>query len=161
MKALVFVQSEALEEIGAVELESEIGGAGLRARLLEALPAIPDTPEMVLYIEDDDDEGAASRLGEIPHGLRVHFHRIKGIDVTVRYAGREVSRTFRPSSTIARVKAWAVDAMGINHSDAAELMLQVVGTTIRPDGDVHIGSLVKAPLKVLVLDLVPSHRVNG
>jgi hypothetical protein len=40
-------------------------------------------------------------------------------------------------------------------------MLQVSGTDVRPDPDVHLGSLVKAPHHSVGFDLVPAPRVNG
>ena len=78
----------------------------------------------------------------------------------MRYAGRQAKRDFQSATTIARVKRWATHELGINASDAAELVLQVSGTDIRPDADVHLGSLVVAPHHSVTLDLVPSPRVN-
>jgi len=161
MKVIVFVQSEVLDEIQAIELDPQVGPHGLRPALIHALPKSPEVQEMFLFLEDNDEEGAAADVAEIPNGLRVHFHRLKGIDVMVRYAGREVRGTFRPSATVGRVKTWATEDLGIGQSDAAELMLQVSGTSFRPDSDTHIGSMVKSPNKSLAFDLVPSPRVNG
>lgn len=159
MKVIIFAQSELLNDVHAVELEHDVGSVGMREALLAILPQTPDA--LLWYIEDSDDEHAIENLTEIPHGLRVHLHRLKGIDVVVRYAGRDMHRTFRPSATIMRVKRWATQEFGIAPSDAAELMLQISGTEQRPDPDTHIGALVKFPNKSLCLDLVPSTRVNG
>jgi hypothetical protein len=159
MKRTVFVQGELLNDVCAVEVEHDAGGVGLRHKVMSLIPAGEEAVHA--YLEDEDDEAAVDKLGEIPEGLRVHLHRLKGIDVMVRYAGRDVRRTFRPSSTVARVKRWATQELGISPSDAAELMLQVTGTDNRPDPDTHIGSLVKAPVKQLSFDMVPSPRVNG
>jgi hypothetical protein len=161
MKVMIFVQSELLSDVQAVQVEHASGGAGLREALLAILPKSPEAQALQLYVEDSDDEHAIEKLAEIPDGLRVHAHRLKGIDVTVRYAGRDVRRTFRPSATILRVKRWAVQELGVSASDAAELMVQISGTEQRPDPDTHIGALVKFPNKTLCLDLVPSTRVNG
>jgi hypothetical protein len=161
MKITVFVQSELLPEVQAVEVDHDTTAHALRAALLSLLPQQPEIQTLALYVEDSDDELALEKLTEIPDGLRVQLHRLKGIDVTVRYAGRDVRRTFRPSATLMRVKRWATREFGITPSDAAELMLQVSGTDQRPDPDTHIGSLVKSPQKSLCLDLVPSTRVNG
>lgn len=161
MKVMIFAQSELLSDVRTVEVEHDVGSAGLREALLAVLPQTPDRNSLLWYIEDSDDEHAIENMTEIPHGLRVHLHRLKGIDVVVRYAGRDVRRTFRPSATIRRVKRWATQEFGIAPSDATELMLQISGTDQRPDPDTHIGSLVKFPNKSLCLDLVPSTRVNG
>jgi hypothetical protein len=161
MKVMIFVQSELLSDVRALELEHDVGGAGLREALLAILPRTAELGSPLLYLEDSDDENAIEKLTEIPDGLRLHLHRLKGIDVAVRYAGRDVRRTFRPSATILRVKRWATQELGIAPSDAAELMLQISGTEQRPDSDTHIGALVKFPKRSLCLDLVPSTRVNG
>lgn len=161
MKIQVFVQSEVLQDIEVLELPGDAGSKELRSACFALLPAGTDQKEFHLYVEDDDNEEHVETLKKIPDGLRVHLHRLKGIDVQVRYAGRDVRRTFRPSATIARVKRWSTRELGIAPSDAAELMLQISGTETRPDTDVHIGSLVKAPARSISFDLVPSPRVNG
>jgi hypothetical protein len=159
VKRQVFIQSELLADVAVLAVEHDIQVGELRKALYGQLPPVEE--EVFVFIEDEDDERAFEILVEIPEGLRVHLHRLKGIDVTVRYAGRDVRRTFRPSATVARVKKWSTHELGITPSDAAELMLQITGTDNRPDGDTHIGALVKAPTKVLSFDLVPSPRVNG
>jgi hypothetical protein len=161
VKVCVFLQSEFLPDVRALEIENATNVAKLRDRLMEVIPAGIDPPTVGFYLEDSDDELILEELAEIPDGLRVHLHRLRGIDVAVRYAGRQVQRTFRPSATIRRVKHWAVREFKISHSDAAELMLQIAGTDQRPDADTHIGALVIYPQKSLCLDLVPSARVNG
>lgn len=161
MKRVVFFQSEFLDDVSSVEVEHDASHQALRKALVKALPANVDPDSLHIYLEDDDDEHAIDKLDAVPDGLRVHLHRQKGIDVTVRYAGQDVRRTFRPSATVGRVKKWASHELGISPSDAAELMLQITGTDKRPDPDTHIGALVKAPAKALSFDLVPSPRVNG
>jgi hypothetical protein len=159
MKRHVFIQSELLRDVAVLVVEHDSPAREFLESLRKLLPRVDE--QIHAYIEDDDDELAADRLKEIPEGLRIQLHRLKGIDVTVRYAGRDVRRTFRPSATVGRVKKWATHELGISASDAAELMLQVTGTDNRPDSDVHIGTLVKAPANSLSFDLVPSPRVNG
>jgi hypothetical protein len=161
MKIMIFVQSELFNEVKAVEIDGEAGADGLRDAMLSTVPKGTDNELLNLYVEDSDDEQALGKLKVIPHGLRVHLHRLKGIEVAVRYAAKDVRRTFRPSATILRVKRWATQEFGISASDAAELMLQIAGTDQRPDPDTHIGALVKFPKMELCLDLVPSTRVNG
>lgn len=161
MSKQIFLQSESLGDVTIVAIEETAGVAELRAACLAKLPKGAIHAEYLLFVEDVDDEDPFQGFKEIPHGLRVHLHRHKGIDVTVRYAGKDVKRVFRPSTTVGRVKQWSTKDLGIKPSDAAELMLQVAGTSNRPDPDTHIGSLVHHPAHVLVFDLVPSPRVNG
>lgn len=161
MTTQIFLQSELLNDIEVLALADHISPQELRSACLSHVGKAPDDAALFLFIEDDDDEDAIGKLKHIKDGLRVHLHRLKAITVSARYAGREDTHTFRPNVTIARVKAWATNAFGIAPSDAAELMLQIAGTDIRPDLDVHIGSLVKAPNHSLCFDLVPAPRVNG
>ena len=160
MKRQIFVQSELLLQMSPLLLWNMTARrTSSEQRPRKLLPHVED--QIHAYIENEDDERALEKPLRFPEGLRVHLHRLKGIDVIVRYAGRDVRRTFRPSTTVARVKKWATHELGISASDAAELMLQVTGTDNRPDGDTHIGALVKAPAKNVSFDLVPSPRVNG
>lgn len=160
MKRQVFVQSEYLADIAVLEVDSNVKLPQLREQLLKLLPEAAERGGVHIYLEDQDDEAAFDKLKEVPDGLRVQLNRSKGIDVIVRYAGRDVRRTLRPSYTVQAVKQWATQELGIQPSDAAELMLQVAGTSIRPELDVHIGSLAKGE-KSITFDLVPSPRVNG
>lgn len=160
MKSQVFLQSELLRDIEVIELEANAGQELLRKQCVDRLDHRP-VEELFFFIEDDDEERPFDKIKSIPDGLRVHLHRLKGIDVVVRYAGRDVRRAFRPSATVGRVKRWSTHELGIAPSDASELMLQISGTDTRPDEDIHIGSLVKFPAHKLVFDLVPSPRVNG
>lgn len=161
MTIQIFLQSELLADIEVIELALNAGEKELREACLAKLPVGHEGEEFHLFIEDEDDDQPFEKLHGIPEGLRVHLHRQKGIDVMVRYAGRDVWRSFRPSSTVGRIKRWATQELGIAASDAAELMLQVSGTDSRPDADIHIGALVHEPTKSLSFDLVPSPRVNG
>lgn len=160
MKVNTFLQSELIADVLVIEIEATAGNQALRELCLRKAGA-PRDVQFLLSIEDDDDELAFDKLGVIPDGLRLHLHRLKGIDVAVKYSGRDVRRTFRPGATIARVKRWATQELTIAPSDALELMMQIHGTEKRPDGDVHLGSLVKHPAHHIAFDLVPSPRVNG
>lgn len=160
MKCTIFVQSELLPDVVAIEVNPSTRPADVRAHLLQLVPE-SERPQVAVYVEDEDDEHAFDGLTELPDGLRVQLHRQKGVNVAVYYAGRQVQRTFRPSSTVNRIKKWAAHELGITPSDAAELALQISGTDVRPDADTHIGTLVVAPAKGISFDLVPSPRVNG
>ena len=159
MKIQIFLQSELLRDIEIVEVEADIGHAKLHELCLLKLGDRRD--EIFHLFIEDEEETSIENLVHLPDGLRLHIHRHKAIDVSVHYAGRNVHHTFKPGTTVARVKRWATHELGIAASDAAELMLQIHGTDIRPDTDIHVGSLVEAPKQQIVFDLVPSPRVNG
>lgn len=157
----IFLQSELLNDIEVIEVDEGASQRAIRQACLARIAEILLAEEFFLFIEDDDDEDALLKLDCAIDDLRLHLHRLKAITVTVRYAGREAHHTFRPNATIARVKRWAAQEFGVTPSDAAELMLQISGTDVRPDSDLHLGCLVKKPEHSVCFDLVPSPRVNG
>lgn len=157
----VFLQSELLNDIEVLEIEEGASKHELRQACVARIAEVHLGEMLFLFIEDDDDEDAIDKVDTITDGLRLHLHRLKSITVNVRYAGREAHHTFRPNTTIARVKRWAAHEFGVTPSDAAELMLQLSGTDTRPDPDLHLGCLVKAPQDSVCFDLVPAPRVNG
>lgn len=120
----------------------------------------------VFLFEEDADEPLPDHH-EIRHHSQDHKHKIlhhsrcRHIHVVVRYAGRPVEHTFGPGSTLRRIKDWAEHKLGIEAADAAELSLQLEGTTERPDEATHVGSLAKCPDCRVVFDLLPTVRVNG
>lgn len=118
-----------------------------------------------LFDEDSDEplhDGHEIRGHGDGHGPRIlHHSRCRHVHVVVRYAGRPAERSFGPGSTLTRIKDWAEREFGIGAVDAAELSLQLSGTTDRPDETVHVGSLAKCPDCRVVFDLLPTIRVNG
>lgn len=107
-------------------------------------------------------EAALDEAG-VRHRGHVHIHRVRHVEVTVNYNGRQETRTFTPAVTIGRVKKWAVSKKVFNLSevDAAEHVLQIAGTNERSDEATHIGTLVTYPEHELHFDLVPKVRVEG
>lgn len=94
--------------------------------------------------------------------LRLHVTHCRHVEVSVRYNGEDAHRRFPPSATIARVHHWAARrAFHLTPRDTAEHVLQLQGTTKRPDRDVHIGTLVEAKKCAVAFDLVPRKRVEG
>ncbi|MDE2133259.1 MAG: hypothetical protein KGJ49_01515 [Alphaproteobacteria bacterium] len=94
--------------------------------------------------------------------LRLHVSHCHHIDVSVRFNGEDAKRRFPPSTTIARVHHWAARrAFHLAPRDAAEHVLQLQGSTKRPDRDVHLGSLTDRKICAVAFDLVPRKRVEG
>lgn len=149
---------------------------GLTVQALKLLLAGGADVVGIFIFEEDDDEplpdyhpirhhghghGHGHEHGN-GHGHKVlHHSRCRHVHVAVRYAGRPIERAFGPGSTLARIKDWAERAFGIDAVDAAELSLQLAGSTDRPDEATHVGSLAKCPDCRVVFDLLPTVRVNG
>ncbi len=119
---------------------------------------------LVVLLEDSDTVlplNQTLKLAGICHHSRVHIHPKHKINVTVNYDNRQEVCSFPPSTTIARVKKWADNEFGLHGVDATEHLLEICGTTIRPDEEVHIGTLTHAPEYKLCFNLVPKIRVEG
>ena len=93
--------------------------------------------------------------------LRLHVSRCHKVAVTVRYNGQLKERHFPPGATIERIRRWSCRAFGLIPRDAAEHVLQIQGTNVRPDLDVHVGTLTKVGHCAVAFDLVPCKRVEG
>ena len=163
----IFLQGEGVSGIALVRVQPN----GTVQEVLEAAKALgapadgPGGPLLVLL--EDTEEVLASEVplerAGIGHRSRVHVHRCRQIEVTVNFNHLHKAKAFPPSATIEAVKRWAVgkEGFGLGEVDAAEHVLQLCNTTIRPDEDIHIGSLVQFPSCTLCFDLVPKQRVEG
>jgi hypothetical protein len=155
----ILVATSALHHTAGSALVEIISGTGRNDLLLfvedHACPISPDT-----LIEELLPLGAES--GTSICSLRLHLSCCHHIDVSVRFNGETATRRFSPSATIARVHHWAARrAFGMTPRDAAEHVLEVQGSTKRPDRDIHIGTLAAKDSCGVAFDLVPRKRVEG
>ena len=162
----VFLQGESIPEIALVRVRSDGRVSDLLTAAGAGGLALPDQSEAVVLLEDESEPLALDAhltVVGVRNRARVHVHRCRRVEVTVNFNGDERSETFPPSATVARVKRWAVSKRGfdLNEVDAAEHLLQVCGSSVRPDEDTHIGTLFQSPRCDVCLDLVPKQRVEG
>jgi hypothetical protein len=161
----VYIQSEHFPDVKLVEIDEQAPIEDLKRAAFGLLPAGTDTSELSLSVEDDEDDVLAksSHVKHLKkeHGVRVHLHRGKHIEVRVRFGAEVAHHEFRPATTVGRVRQWAGHKLGMQPGDIAEHVLQIAGTNEQPDVDVHIGSLAKCPQCSVTFDLVPAHRING
>lgn len=167
MPTRVYIQSEYLPDIKFVEVNDDATIAELKHAALALLPPGTDATDLTLSVEDEDDDddthGHSTHVKHLKkeHGVRVHLHRCKRVEVKVRFGVEVVHHQFRPATTVGRVRLWAGEKFGMAPGDIAEHVLQIAGTTEQPDVDVHIGMLTKCPQCEVTFDLVPAHRING
>lgn len=165
MPTRVYIQSEFFSDIKFVEVNDEATVAELKHAVLALLPPGTDASDLPLSVEDDDDDayGHATHVKHLKkeHGVRVHLHRCKQVEVQVRFGSEVVHHKFRPATTVGRVRLWTGEKFGMAPGDIAEHVLQIAGTTEQPDMDIHIGALTKCPQCLVTFDLVPAHRING
>jgi hypothetical protein len=119
-----------------------------------------------VFAEDADaplSPDATLEAAGIGNQSSVHLSRCKQVVVRVHYNGKDRSKPFGPGVPMHRVKEWAVGNKGFDLApvDAAEHVLQLAGSSDRPDEDVHIGSLVGATGCGVEFDLVAKVRVEG
>jgi hypothetical protein len=165
MPTRVYLQSEHFPDVKLVEVDDNATIHELKHAIQALLPAGTNVSDLELSVEDDDDDAHAhsSHVKQLKkeHGVRVHLHRCKHIDVQVRFGAEVVHHQFRPATTVGRVRLWAGQKLGMAPGDIAEHVLQIAGTNDQPDVDVHIGALAKGPHCAVTFDLVPAHRING
>src|SRR3569832_2870270 len=99
MKAQVFLQSELLNDIEVIEIETDAGYEALHKACMAKLAEQP-AEQFFLFIEDDDDERPFDKLTHIPDGLRVQLHRLKGFVVFVCFVGWVVCCVFRLCASV-------------------------------------------------------------
>lgn len=160
----IFLQGEGISEVELIRVPQ---GCTVREMLGIARASgvnLPQGDDIGVLVEDQDDELALdSRLKDkgVAHRARLHVHRCRRVGVTVNFNGSARQHTFPSSQTIAKVKKWADKEFELRGVDATEHALQILGTSTRPDEDVHIGTLVSFPTCQIVFDLVPKKRVEG
>jgi hypothetical protein len=162
----LFLQGEGIREITLVRIPRDGTVRDVIAVARTHGLSAPAEEDVSVLLEDADAPlGPDTPLtaAGIGRHSRVHLHRCRKVAVTVNFNADHKTESFSPSATVARVKKWAVSKRGFSLSDvdATEHLLQVCGSTNRPDEDVHIGTLVQAPACVVCFDLVPKQRVEG
>jgi len=162
----LFLQGEGITEIALVRVPRN----GTVRDIIEAARAhgltTPEGAELLVLIEDAEEPlapDASLELSGISNRGRVHVHRCRRVVVSVNFNADQKAEEFPPSATVGRVKRWAVGKKGFDLQgvDATEHLLQLCNSTVRPDEDVHIGTLVTVPNCGLCFDLVAKQRVEG
>ena len=162
----LFIQGEGIPKITLVKLGPKDTVADIVKVAREHGLSAPEDSEMCVFVENTDVSVELDlKIDEV--GLtarsRVHIHRCKSVEVTVNYNQDQKKGFFPPSATVDWVKEWAVgkDQYDMSPVDAAEHVLKVCNSGDQPDGEVHIGTLVKFPDGTLCFDLVAKQRVEG
>ena len=162
----ILLQGEAIPDIQVVVVEAEHANARhVLAKAAEHRKHPIADGEFFVFLEDaeaplDLDHRLPKTDEGRPH--RLHVHRCRAVAVAVTFNGETVDHRFGPGTTVETVKKWgAIRKFGMTPQDAAEHVLQLSGTTTRPEPDTHIGSLVSAGNCALRFDLVPLKRVEG
>lgn len=168
-KVQIFVQGEGKREIRLVEL-SQMATVRELVDAAQSEGVAPqngnDDANVSVFAEDSETPlapGATLDSAGLGHHSSVHLSRCTRVTVTVYFNNQHRTDTFGPGVPMHRIKKWAVGkkGFGLDPVDAGEHVLQLTGSSERPDEDVHIGSLVGARGCKVEFDLVPKIRVEG
>jgi hypothetical protein len=159
----LFLQFEGSRGIELIEVDSDAPGreilvaavrAGFAEQHLDVAQVFGPDDETPLNLE------ISIREQGIHHKHRVHVHRCRKIEVTLHFNDLTKVKHFPPSATIDHVKKWFVHAIDMSPVDATEHVLQLFGSSDRPEPDTQIGMLVSGCCE-LGFNLVPIKRVEG
>jgi hypothetical protein len=89
-------------------------------------------------------------------GHHVHRGRCREVDVWLIADGRDASRRFAPSATVARAVRWGAEQLGLGPARDLEVTDQRTGRVVSPG--THVGSLADAGGCTVALDLRPVRR---
>jgi hypothetical protein len=160
----ILLQGEDIPDIQVVDLGPGKGVKDVLAAAAKHRGCVAEGEYHVFTEDSDEPLKDGDKLPERDDGqpVRLHVHRCHHIEVAVTFNGVTEERRFGPGTPIAAVKKWsAIKAFGMDPGDAAEHVLQLVGTTDRPEPDTHIGTLAACSDCRLAFDLVPLKRVEG
>lgn len=159
----LFLQFEGHRGIEIVRIEDTATVRDLLAAAFQAgLPDERKDGASVFAHESDAplDPDSTLKAAGISDKHRVHVHRCKKVEVTLHFNEVTEKLHFPPSATVDKVKKEFVKNLHMSPIDATEHVLQLCGSTDRPEPDTHIGSLVCGCCS-LCFDLVPVKRIEG
>ena len=160
----VLLQGECIPDIQLVE----VGGDVTAKDLLEVAAKYREEKiegDFFVFLEGCEEPIAAG--DKLPEGkdrqpVPLHVHRCRRVLVTVTFNGVSKGHEFTPGTTVDDVKKFAaIREFGMKPADAAEHVLQYVGSAERPEPETHVGALVSCPDCRISFDLVPHKRVEG
>jgi len=162
MSQSIFVQIQGDTRLLEVPVAATLTEAGLHAALASA--GITVGPDLAVFIDESDEPigGDPERpVRGVKDGCRVHVARCRRIKTVVNFNEKSLTREFPPGARVRAVKKWAVKEFGLDHKDAAEHVLQLCGSPVRPASDTPLHLMVKDHECAVCFDLVPEKRVEG
>ena len=162
----LFIQGEGIPKITLLKAHPKDTIADIVKLARDCGLSSPEDSEVYVFVENTDVtlelDVKVDEVG-LDSRSRLHIHRCKVVEVTVNFNQDQKKGFFPPSATVEWVQEWAVakDQYDMSPVDAAEHVLKLCDSGDQPDGEVHIGSLVKIPDGTLCFDLAPNQRVEG
>lgn len=159
----ILLQGEAIRDIQVISLPRGSALALVLAEAEKLRGPINCDGEFLIFIQEEDKPLKPHLPLPTPKPgvpLCLHVHRCVKVKVEVTFNGKTKEVVLAPSRTVGATKTYtAIKLFGMDAHDAGEHVLQIAGTDVRPDTDIHIGSLAKHC--AVAFDLVPLIRVEG
>lgn len=161
-KQIIFIQVHGSPKI----VEAELSVAATLGELHEALAAagIPVEAETFIFLDEAENHVQGERhepVHGLKHGGRVHVTHCRRIKTTVQFLDKTAEHEFAPGTHVRKVKEWAAHTFEMTPKDAAEHVLQLCNSTVRPPSDTPLHQLVHGHECAVCFDLVPEKRVEG
>jgi len=158
-KVFIFVEEQGVEGLRELELAPTLTADEFRQALIAAGATID--AETGVFVDESEEIGAHAEPVELKAGSRIHVSRCKRIIVTAHFQDKTAEKKFPPGTLVGRVKAWAVHEFKLQPKDAAEHVLQICKSTVRPASDTPLQRLTDHHSCAVCFDLVPEKRVEG
>ena len=155
----IYVHAENAREPKLVEIAENATVAEIIEKYQLEFPVKGEPQEIILFLEDEDGQKMNDYSG-FKKRAHIHCHRCDKISVSVIYNGDDKKFDFKPSKTIRHILKKAVEAFGIQPSDAGDYLLKLDDKTILQPGD-HIGSFASWPACHVKLYLTPTKPIQG
>lgn len=159
----ILLQGEAIADVQLVTLSDGAGTAEILKEANKLRGGFEAEGEYFVFEQDSEEPlKPGARLPRPRPGtpLCLHIHRCRKVKVVTTFNGKTVEWLVSPARMIGAIKTHvAVKLFDMDREDAAEHVLQLTGTTERPDPDTHVGVL--AHDCTVAFDLVPLVRVEG
>lgn len=162
-KIQLFLQVEGSRGVHLVELEDNAQAKDLIAQAIRSGLAAANVEGALVFGPDSDsplDPALPLSKQGVRNKQRMHVHRCRQVNVTLHFNDVTEVVHVPPSATVDRVKKRFVQMIGMSSVDATEHVLQLCGSTERPEPDMQVGTLVCGCCDVC-FDLVPIKRVEG
>ncbi|PWS37134.1 hypothetical protein DFH01_09710 [Falsiroseomonas bella] len=132
-------------------------------RLPEIAKGAVQGDDLLVFIDEQESPAHRDVMLETcgAHGGRIHLVRCKKVEVRVYFMDREACRAFPPGTRLKKVKEWAVREFGLAAGDAIEHLLQIHGSTDRPNSATPLSALLDECGCSIAFDFVPDVRVEG
>jgi hypothetical protein len=159
---ILFVHLEGKAEIVEVPMPERVVESEIYMALEVA--GLLGSDEVFVFVDEAEEHISRDCHDPAPgtkHGVRIHITRHRRIEVKVHFLEKTIERAFSPGARVRKVKEWAAKEFHVSHKDAAEHVLQICHSSVRPVSDTPLHALLHDRSCSICFDFVPEKRVEG